>query len=115
MGVCMRHWQEPRILDLDVLRGLAVAGMIVVTSPGDWDRAYAPLKHAAWNGWTLTDMVFPMFLCSVGMALGLSFPRSLETPEARSQFWLRVGRRVLALGGNAILAFTLSMRRLSRS
>jgi len=69
----------------------------VVTSPGDWNRAYWLLKHADWNGWTPTDIVFPMFLFAVGMALGLSFPRPLANPAARSQFWLRVGRRVVAL------------------
>jgi predicted acyltransferase len=71
--------------------------MIVVTSPGDWNRVYWPLKHADWNGWTPTDMVFPMFLFGVGMALGLSFPRPLAEPGARARFWLRVGRRALAL------------------
>jgi predicted acyltransferase len=82
---------------LDVFRGLAVGGMIVVTSPGDWNRAYWPLKHADWNGWTPTDIVFPMFLFGAGMALGLSFPRPLADPGVRRQFWLRVGRRVAAL------------------
>jgi predicted acyltransferase len=93
----MTATESPRLVALDVLRGLAVAGMIVVTSPGDWNRAYWPLKHADWNGWTPTDMVFPMFLFGVGMALGLSFPRPLAEPAARKQFWLRVGRRAIAL------------------
>jgi predicted acyltransferase len=93
----MGQQQAQRLLDLDVLRGLAVAGMIIVTSPGDWGKVYAPLYHAAWNGWTLADLVFPTFLFSVGMAVGVSFPRAFGTHEARSQFWLRVGRRVLAL------------------
>ncbi len=61
---------------LDVLRGAAVAGMILATSPGDWNRSYAPLRHAEWNGWTLTDMVFPAFLFSVGVALGPVVPAS---------------------------------------
>ena len=86
-----------RLAALDVLRGLAVAGMIVVTSPGDWNNAYAPLKHADWHGWTLTDMVFPAFLFSVGMALGLSFPRPMGDPASRRQYWTRVGRRTIAL------------------
>lgn len=86
-----------RLMVLDVLRGTAVAGMIIVTSPGDWNDAYPLLRHAAWNGWTLADMVFPMFLFAVGMALGLSFPRSLSEPGARSRIWLRVGRRAAVL------------------
>ncbi|HWI86357.1 MAG TPA: heparan-alpha-glucosaminide N-acetyltransferase domain-containing protein [Sphingomonas sp.] len=86
-----------RLVVLDVLRGAAVAGMILVTSPGDWNRTYAPLKHADWHGWTLADMVFPTFLFAVGMAIGLSFPRNLSAPGARRQTWLRVFRRAAAL------------------
>ena len=93
----MREQNTGRLTALDVLRGVAVAGMIVVNSPGDWGHAYAPLKHADWNGWTPTDMVFPMFLFGVGLALGLSFPRALGEREARNKLWLRVGRRVIAL------------------
>jgi predicted acyltransferase len=84
--------QGSRWLALDVLRGAAVAGMIVVTSPGDWSRTYAPLRHADWNGWTLADMIFPTFLFAVGMALALSFPRA-----AGDGAWGRVARRALAL------------------
>lgn len=86
-----------RLASLDLLRGLAVAGMILVTSPGDWNRAYAPLRHADWHGWTPTDLIFPAFLFSVGVALGLSFPRDLSGPEQRRLFWTRLARRVLAL------------------
>lgn len=86
-----------RLVALDVLRGLAVAGMIVVTSPGDWNHVYAPLKHADWNGWTLTDMIFPAFLFGVGMALGLSFPRPMGDPAERRRYWARVARRTAAL------------------
>jgi len=86
-----------RLLALDVLRGAAVAGMILVTSPGDWGAAYPFLRHAKWNGWTLADMVFPAFLFAVGMALALSFPKPLDDPAARGLLWRRIGRRTLAL------------------
>ncbi|WP_155913881.1 hypothetical protein [Asticcacaulis sp. AC466] len=46
----------PRFVALDVLRGLAVAGMVVVTSPGDWNKTYSSLLHAAWNGWVMSDI-----------------------------------------------------------
>lgn len=101
-----------RLQALDLLRGLAVAGMILVTSPGSWDYRYHQLDHAAWHGWTLGDMVFPTFLFSVGFALALSFPRtSLEGA------WLRVVRRtllliVLGLLLNALPAFDLAHLRI---
>lgn len=86
-----------RVLALDLLRGAAVAGMILVTSPGDWASTYSQLRHADWNGWTAADIVFPAFLFSVGIALGFSFPRAFGEAEARRRYWLRVGRRVLML------------------
>ena len=35
-----------RYLALDVLRGLTVALMIVVNTPGDWGTVYAPFLHS---------------------------------------------------------------------
>ncbi|MEA1673439.1 acyltransferase family protein [Nitrospirillum sp. BR 11163] len=83
-----------RLPSLDVLRGLAVAGMILVVSPGDWNMAYAPLKHAPWNGWTLADMVFPTFLFSVGLAISLSLTALARDKRATAA---KITRRVLAL------------------
>src|SRR3954470_4287725 len=70
--------------------------MVLANSPGSWSLRYAQLDHAAWNGFTATDMVFPTFLFSVGLAVGLSFPRPLsDADKARS--WSRLARRTLAL------------------
>lgn len=85
-----------RLAELDLLRGLAVAGMILVVSPGDWAAAWPQLQHAPWEGARLADMVFPTFLFSVGIALGLSFPRPWGVGN-RGLFWRRVLRRVVAL------------------
>ncbi|MDE1150081.1 MAG: heparan-alpha-glucosaminide N-acetyltransferase domain-containing protein [Azospirillaceae bacterium] len=103
-----------RLASLDVLRGLAVAGMILVTSPGDWDKYYAQLKHAAWNGWTLADMVAPGFLFGIGLAIALSFPRMAADPAAAAR---QIGRRALSLillglFLNALPAFDLAHLRL---
>lgn len=88
---------QPRLAALDVLRGLAVAGMILVVSPGDWGQRYVQLNHADWNGATAADVVFPAFLFSVGAALGLSFPRALATWDERREFWTKLLRRTIAL------------------
>lgn len=79
-----------RLQALDLLRGLAVAGMILVTSPGSWVHRFSQLDHAPWEGWTLADMVFPSFLFAVGVAWGLSFPRDTAP-------WGKVLRRTLLL------------------
>ena len=61
-----------RYLSLDVLRGMDIALMIVVNSPGSWSTTYSPLLHASWHGFTLTDLVFPTFLFVVGNAMSFS-------------------------------------------
>ena len=62
----------PRLRSIDVFRGLAMAAMVIVNNPGDWNTVYAPLLHAEWHGWTPTDLVFPFFLFAVGVAITLS-------------------------------------------
>lgn len=93
-----------RIVSLDLLRGLAVAGMILVDSPGSWSKVYPPLEHAAWHGWTAADLVFPTFLFCAGMAVGLMIPRMTVEARAGSTFWLKVAKRtgLLILLGLAI-------------
>ena len=46
--------------------------MTIVNNPGDWGHIYAPLEHAAWNGCTPTDLVFPFFLFIVGVSVSIS-------------------------------------------
>lgn len=71
-----------RYLSLDVLRGLTVAFMIIVNNPGSWSHVFPPLRHAAWNGCTPCDLVFPFFLFCVGasMAFALAKYGSLTKP-----------------------------------
>lgn len=83
---------RPRLAALDSFRGLTVAAMILVNTPGSGDHVWWPLDHAEWHGFTPTDLVFPAFLCAMGMALGLSFPRIVN-----AQLWRRVAWRVFAL------------------
>lgn len=58
-----------RLGSLDVFRGITIAAMILVNNAGDWGKTYAPLLHAAWHGWTPTDLIFPFFLFAVGVAI----------------------------------------------
>ncbi|ATL49256.1 DUF5009 domain-containing protein [Chitinophaga caeni] len=60
---------------LDVLRGMTVAFMIIVNTPGSWSHIYAPLQHAEWHGFTPTDLVFPSFLFVIGNAFSFSMKK----------------------------------------
>jgi predicted acyltransferase len=68
--------KKKRLLSLDILRGITVAGMILVNNPGSWAHIYAPLRHAAWNGCTPTDLVFPFFVFCMGVAMYISHSKS---------------------------------------
>ncbi len=61
-----------RILALDILRGITIAGMIMVNNPGSWGAIYAPLEHASWFGLTPTDLVFPFFMFIMGISTYIS-------------------------------------------
>ncbi len=92
---------RPRLLSLDVLRGLTVAGMILVTDPGTYSARFAPLQHAEWDGATLTDMIFPCFLIMTGVSMTLSFASRLARGEPVRRLWLHALRRcglLIALG-----------------
>ncbi|WP_159022322.1 acyltransferase family protein [Formosa sp. L2A11] len=64
-----------RLISLDVLRGITISFMILVNTPGSWSYVYAPLRHAEWHGCTPTDLVFPFFLCIVGISVWFSFSK----------------------------------------
>lgn len=64
-----------RILALDILRGITIAGMIMVNNPGSWGHIYAPLAHAQWIGLTPTDLVFPFFMFIMGISTYISLKK----------------------------------------
>jgi len=86
-----------RIESVDILRGATIAAMLLVNNPGSWSYIYDPLEHAAWNGWTVTDLIFPFFLFLVGVSMMLSFPRRLARGASRGELFGHVARRATAL------------------
>ena len=106
-----------RLLCLDVFRGLAVAGMIIVDNPGNDDLAYGAIKHTVWNGWTPADFIFPSFMFLVGASMVLSYQARLERGESKKSIFFHSVRRTLiliALGLfiNGIPTFPLSTWRI---
>ncbi len=89
--------EEGRFTSLDVFRGLTIAGMILVNTPGDWAHVYPPLRHAAWHGWTAADLVFPFFLFILGAAVSFSFAGRMERGEPRGKMIVAIARRTLIL------------------
>jgi predicted acyltransferase len=89
--------ESSRLLSLDVLRGMTIAGMILVNNPGTWGSIYGPLEHAPWDGCTPTDLVFPFFLFMVGVAMTLSFDKRLARGASRARMFGHVVARSAVL------------------
>lgn len=77
--------------------GLAVAGMVLVDSPGSDDKAYWAIKHTEWNGWTPADLIFPSFLFLVGISLVYSFSARIRRGESRAKILMHAFKRSLIL------------------
>ncbi len=69
-----------RLLSLDVFRGFTILLMIVVNDGNG--PSFAQLDHAVWNGWTLTDLVFPWFLFIAGVSIPFAFASRLSPAQA---------------------------------
>lgn len=103
----MTDEQNPRLLSLDVFRGITIAGMVLVNNPGTWSAIYPPLAHAEWNGWTPTDFVFPFFLFIVGISITLALGKRVEAGGMDKTVYLKIIRRTLLIFGLGLFLATV--------
>ena len=75
--------------------------MVLVNSPGN-DEVFAPLRHAVWNGWTPTDLIFPAFL----VIMGASAAFAAAARESRCASPSESAKRAL---GRAVMLFGLGL------
>jgi predicted acyltransferase len=81
-----------RLLSLDVLRGITIAFMIMVNNNGG-DGSWRFMNHAAWNGLTPTDLVFPTFMFVMGASIVFSVNARLARGATRTQIAWHTLRR----------------------
>jgi heparan-alpha-glucosaminide N-acetyltransferase len=89
----------PRVISIDIFRGLTMAVMIFVNALADvhglpWWTYHA---HAQEDVMTYVDMVFPFFLFIVGMSLPLSIAQRLKRNPSLFSLWGHVVVRVIGL------------------
>lgn len=88
---------KPRLLSLDVFRGITVAMMTLVNNPGSWAHIYTPLEHSEWNGCTPTDLVFPFFLFIVGVSIVFALESKKADPALHRRLITGIIRRAVIL------------------
>ena len=86
-----------RLISLDVMRGITIVGMIIVNTPGTWAHVYPPLLHADWHGITPTDLVFPLFLFMVGIAITLAFSKRVKAGASKTDLMKKVSKRAIII------------------
>ncbi|MDE7408255.1 MAG: heparan-alpha-glucosaminide N-acetyltransferase domain-containing protein [Muribaculaceae bacterium] len=86
--------ENKRLLSLDIMRGITIAGMIMVNNSGSGTH-YEPLGHADWNGLTPTDLVFPFFMFIMGVSCCLSLRKFDFRPS--SQVIIKIIRRAILI------------------
>lgn len=85
-----------RLLSLDVLRGITIAFMIMVNNNGG-SGSWGFMNHAAWNGLTPTDLVFPTFVFVVGASVVYAFEARLARGATRGALALHTLQRAAIL------------------
>ncbi len=96
-----------RLLSLDVLRGFdmfwIVGGAQLVSSLAKdtgwrWlDRVTAELEHPEWHGFTLYDLIFPLFMFIAGVSFAFSLSKRRERGDSETDLHWHVVRRGLFL------------------
>ncbi|MEP6845665.1 MAG: heparan-alpha-glucosaminide N-acetyltransferase domain-containing protein [Panacibacter sp.] len=86
-----------RVMALDILRGITMAAMILVNDPGIESHSYAPLEHAAWNGVTPTDFIFPSFIFMVGVSVVLSLSKQMQKVVSKKILLKKIFKRAIIL------------------
>jgi predicted acyltransferase len=96
----------PRLLFLDVVRGITIAFMIMVNNNGG-SGSWGFTNHAAWNGLTATDLVFPTFVFVMGASVVFAIESRLGRGATRAQLvWKTVQRAaILCLLGIVVNSF----------
>ena len=88
---------KQRVISVDIFRGLTIALMILVNTPGTWSAVYPPLLHAEWHGYTPTDLVFPFFLFIVGTSIVFAYQNKQPSPSVYRKISIR-SLKLIGLG-----------------
>ncbi len=87
-----------RLDAIDQFRGFAILLMTLADYLADVNRVPAWLKHAPDVGYTVIDLIAPLFVFAIGLTFGLSFRRRLVRDGARKAYEHVVVRNLALIG-----------------
>jgi len=96
-----------RLYSLDALRGFdmfwivgaedIVHGLAKVTHSPFWENISAQLRHPDWNGFTMYDLIFPLFIFLAGVSTPFSVGKALDEGVSKNTLLKRVVKRGIIL------------------
>lgn len=96
-----------RLYSLDALRGFdmfwiigaedIVHGLAKVTHSLFWENFSAQLIHPEWNGFTMYDLIFPLFIFLAGVSTPFSVGKALDEGVSKNVLLKRVVKRGIIL------------------
>ena len=91
-----------RLESIDVFRGLAILGMVLANYLAGVDWISPWLKHAKDIGFTVIDLVAPMFIFAIGLTYARSFQHHLERDGGGKTYQHFITRFFAILGMGAL-------------
>jgi predicted acyltransferase len=103
-----------RLMSLDALRGFDMfiitggkyflIGLATLFAGKKWliteegvTRLTKELTHPEWSGFTFYDLIFPLFIFLVGVALPFSLSKRIERGDSKRQLYAKIFRRTVLL------------------
>ncbi len=99
--------RSDRLYSLDAIRGFDMFWIIgaedivhriaKVSHSPFWENFSAQLRHPAWNGFTMYDLIFPLFIFLAGISTPLSIGKALDEGISKNKLLKRVLKRGIIL------------------
>lgn len=93
---------QDRFHSIDLFRGLAILGMVLANYLAGVDWISPWFKHAKDTGFTVIDLVAPMFIFAIGLTYARSFQHRLERDGAGKTYQHFITRFFTILGMGAL-------------
>ncbi|MDR0880680.1 MAG: DUF5009 domain-containing protein [Clostridioides sp.] len=88
---------DKRIKSIDVVRGIPIFILLICENTWHWMRGGKQLSHSAWNGLTLADFGFPLFVTCLGVTIPISINNRLKKGDSTLRVFLNILRRSVIL------------------
>jgi heparan-alpha-glucosaminide N-acetyltransferase len=82
---------KKRLRSLDIFRGISIVMMIFVWYGGGY---YWWMQHAVWNGFLVSDIVFPWFL----FIMGVCIPISIKSQLSKNMAKIKIVQKIITVG-----------------